>query len=68
VVATGTIAAAAGSPWLPAGRRVPDTLHAYEAGKSDPALSTVAQLVRALEDAGVEIIDAGSVSQGRGVG
>lgn len=44
------------------------TLHEFEAGKSDPALSTVGRLVRALEEAGVEMIDAGQVSQARGVG
>jgi hypothetical protein len=45
--------------------RTPSTSRGQE---SDPALSTVERLVRALEDAGVEIIDAGQVSQGRGVG
>jgi predicted transcriptional regulator len=44
------------------------TLHEFEAGKSDPSLSTVERLVRALEEAGVEMIDQGQLSQARGVG
>jgi transcriptional regulator with XRE-family HTH domain len=44
------------------------TLHNFEAGKSDPAYSTIDRLVGALEAAGVEMIDAGRVSRARGVG
>ena len=46
-----------------------ETVVGFETGRSVPLLTTVEQMVRALEGAGVELIDAGQVSsQGRGVG
>jgi transcriptional regulator with XRE-family HTH domain len=45
-----------------------DTLVKIERGEVDPLMLTVEKLVRTLEYAGVEMIDRGQISQGRGVG
>jgi hypothetical protein len=43
-------------------------LRAIETGRSVPLLTTVEKLVQAIDAAGVEMIDAGQLSQARGVG
>jgi hypothetical protein len=40
----------------------------FETGRSTPLLTTVEQMVRALEEAGCEITDTGQISQARGLG
>jgi hypothetical protein len=40
----------------------------FETGRSTPLLTTVEQMVRALEEAGCEITDTGQISQARELG